>query len=200
MKPFSKYFEHTLLRPDTTEAEVVKLFQEALKYDLYGVCVDGCYLPHAWDHLEGSGIMIATVIGFPLGTMATSSKAAETWEALDDGAEEVDAMINVGALKDGRYDYVGGEIALLAEMCHKENSEFKIILETCLLTEDEIVKACDLAKRAKVDFIKTSTGFSTGGATVEAVKLIRETVGDDVKIKASGGIRTLDQAIALIEA
>ena len=200
MKPFNKYIEHTLLKADARESEAVKLFHEALKYDFYSVCVDGCYLPQAWEHLEGSGIMIATVIGFPLGTMASSSKAAEAWEALDDGAEEIDVMINVGALKDRRYDYIYGEMELLTQLCHKSNAVIKIILETCLLTREEIVKACELAKRAKVDFIKTSTGFSTGGATVNDVKLIKEVVGDEIKIKASGGIRSLDFAMELIEA
>ena len=200
MKPFNKYIEHTLLKPDARSAEAEKIFMDALKYDFCSVCVDGCYLPLAWEHLEGSGIMIATVIGFPLGTMASSSKAAEAWEALDDGAEELDVMINVGALKDGRYDYLSSEITLLSELCHKSNAVLKIILETCLLTKDEIIKGCEIAKMSGADYIKTSTGFSTGGATIEDVRLIKEVVGDSVKIKASGGIRTLDFALELINA
>ena len=199
-KPFNEYIEHTLLKPDAREAEAITLFHEALEYDFYSICVDGCYLPLAWKHLIGSGIMIATVVGFPLGTMASNSKAAEAWEALDDGAEEVDVMINVGALKDKRYDYLFGEITMLAKLCHKHNALLKVIIETCLLTKDEIAYACDIVMRAGADFIKTSSGFSTGGATVEDVKLIKEIVGDKVQIKASGGIRTLDFALELIDA
>lgn len=199
-KSFNKYFEHTLLKPDTMKKEVVNLFLEALKYDFHAVCVDGCYLPDAWKYLEGSGIMISTVTGFPLGTMDTHSKYGETYEAINDGAEEVDAMMNIGAIKEGRYDYINSEVTVLSKLCHERNVVFKIILETCLLTDDEIIKMCQISQKAGVDFIRTSTGFGSEGATVHAVNLIKDTVGDSVKIKASGGIRTLDHAIELINA
>ncbi len=200
MKEFSKYFDHTLLKPDASEKDAINLFKEALKYDFYGVCVDSCWLPLACRYLKDSSVSIVTVIGFPLGTSSTGAKAAEAKEALSGGADEIDAVINVGALKDGRYDYVTAELAALADICHESGAAFKIILETCLLTDDEIVTACRLAEKAGVDFVKTSTGFSTGGATKEAVSLIRKTVGNRMHVKASGGIRTLTDALAMIDA
>jgi len=199
-KQFNKYFEHTLLKTDTMEKEAINLFQEALKYDFHAVCVDGCFLATAWKYLRGSGIMISTVTGFPLGTMDTNSKYGETYDSIDDGAKEVDAMMNVGAIKEGRFDYVDSEIKALTNLCHEKNTIIKIIIETCSLTDAEIIKVCNMAKNAGVDFIRTSTGFGEEGATVHAVKLIKKTVGDAVKIKASGGIRTLDDAIELIKA
>ena len=199
-KDFNKYFENTSLKPDTIKGEVQKLFLDALKYNFRAVCVDGYHLPHAWKSLQGSGIMIATVSGFPLGTMGTNSKVAEVFEAVRDGAEEIDAMMNIAAIKDRRFDYIAGEITALTEVCHKEGAKLKIILETSLLTDDEIIKMCEIAMHSNVDFIRDSSGFSGVGATARTVKLIRDTVGDSMKIKASGGIRTLAQALELIEA
>lgn len=199
MKEFNKYFDHTLLKADASLDNVVKLFKDAVKYDFYSVCVDSCWLPLACEYLDGSCVKIVTVVGFPLGTSSTKAKCTETKIALSDGADEIDAVINVSALKDAQYEYIADELKQLADLCHASNAKFKIILETCLLTDDEIVKACEIAKNAGVDFIKTSTGFSTGGATCEAIKLIKKTVRNEMQIKASGGIRTLNDALKMIE-
>lgn len=203
MKPFNKYFEHELLRADATEEDAIQLFEEAKKYDFYSVCVDGCYLPLAWEHLEGSGIIIGTVIGFPLGTTTISTKSAELYEALEDGAEEVATTMNIGRLKDKKYDYLTTEISVLTGTCGEKKVTFGVMIEAGLLTDEEIVKACTLAKNAGVDLISTSTGFSArsgNASTPEVIRLIRETVGDGVKIEASGDIQTLEQVEALIEA
>ena len=200
MKPFNKYFEHELLRADATEADALELFNEALEYDMYSVCVDGCYLPLAKSMLDGTGVVIGTVIGFPLGTSTISTKAAELYEALDDGAQEIDAVINIGALKDGRDDYVFSEIKVLKGTCHQRNVAVGIMIEVGLLTEEEIVRACMIAKNVGISLVSTSSGFSPGAATPESIKLIRETVGDNIRVEASGGIETLEQAEALIEA
>lgn len=200
MKDFTKYLEHELLRADATEADAIRLFEEAKEYGMYSVCVDGCYVPLARKHLEGSGVVVGTVIGFPLGTVTVGTKAAELYEALEDGAQEVDTVLNIGALKDGKDDYVFSEISVLAGTCHKEDVKFGIMIEAGLLTEEEIVKACTIAKNAGVTLISTSSGFSPGVATPEIIKLIRKTVGENVRVEASAGIETLEQAEALIEA
>ncbi len=200
MKDFSKYFEHELLRADATEADAIRLFEEAKKYNMYSVCVDGCYIPLARKYLEGSGVVVGTVIGFPLGTVTVGTKAAELYEALEDGAQEVDTVLNIGALKDGKDDYVFSEISVLAGTCCNEDVKFGIMIEAGLLTEEEIVKACTISKNAGVTLISTSTGFSPGAATPELIKLIRETIGENVRVEASSGIETLEQAERLIEA
>lgn len=191
----NKYIDHTLLKPEATEAQILSLCDEALKYDFYSVCVNSCYVPTACEKLDGSNVKVAAVVGFPLGAMSTEAKVFEAREAVEAGAGEIDMVINIGAMKDGRYDYVRSEISALIDVCPL----LKVIIETCLLTDDEIVKACQLAVEAGADFVKTSTGFNTGGATEEAVKLMRETVGDKAKIKASGGIRTLADAQKFID-
>jgi len=191
----NKYIDHTLLKPEASEEQVLKLCDEALEYGFYSVCVNSCHVPLAVDKLSGSDVKVATVAGFPLGAMSTASKVFEAREAVEAGASEIDMVINVGALKEGRYEYVLHEIAALVDMCPC----LKVIIETCLLTDEEIVKACELVVQAGADFVKTSTGFSTGGATAEAVSLMRQTVGDKAKIKASGGIRTLADAKKFIE-
>lgn len=205
----NKYIDHTLLKPEASEAQILKLCDEALEYDFYSVCVNGCHVPTAVSKLEGSDVKVAAVVGFPLGAMSTAAKVFETREAVDAGAAEIDMVINIGALKEGRYEYVLHEIAALVDVCHgypllygepvEGGALLKVIIETCLLTDEEIVKACELAVEAGADFVKTSTGFSTGGATEEAVALMRRTVGDKAKIKASGGIRTLTDAKKFIE-
>ena len=206
----NKYIDHTLLKPEASEDQILKLCDEALKYGFYSVCVNSCHVPLAVDKLSGSDVKVAAVAGFPLGAMSTSSKVFEAREAVEAGASEIDMVINVGALKEGRYEYVLHEIAALVDVCHgyplaygdvatSGGALLKVITETCLLTDDEIVKACELAVQAGADFVKTSTGFSTGGATAEAVSLMRQTVGDKAKIKASGGIRTLADAKKFIE-
>ena len=191
----NKYIDHTLLKPEATEAQICALCDEALEYDFYSVCVNSCHVPLAVEKLSGSDVKVAAVAGFPLGAMSTSSKVFEAREAVEAGASEIDMVINVGALKEGRYEYVLHEIAALVDVCPC----LKVIIETCLLTDEEIVKACELVVQAGADFVKTSTGFSTGGATAEAVSLMRQTVGDKAKIKASGGIRTLADAKKFIE-
>lgn len=205
----NKYIDHTLLKPEASEEQILALCDEALEYGFYSVCVNSCYVPLAVEKLAGSDVKVAAVAGFPLGAMSTAAKVFEAREAVEAGASEIDMVINVGALKDGRYDYVLHEIAALVDVCHGYplaygdvsggDAVLKVIIETCLLTDEEIVKACELAVQAGADFVKTSTGFSTGGATAEAVVLMRETVGDKAKIKASGGIRTLADAKQFIE-
>ncbi len=200
MKPFNKYFEYELLRADATEADALNLFTEALEYDLYSICVDGCYLPLAKSILEDKDVIIGTVIGFPLGTVTISTKAAELYEALEDGAQEIDAVINIGALKDGKDDYVFSEIKVLVGTCYRRNVAFGIMIEVGLLTEEEIIRACKIAKNVGISLVSTSSGFSPDAATPEVIRLIRETVGDDIRVEASGGIETLEQAEALIAA
>lgn len=205
----NKYIDHTLLKPEATEAQIVALCDEALKYDFYSVCVNGCYVRTACKRLMESDIKVAAVVGFPLGAMSTHAKVCEAREALENGASEIDAVINVGALKDGRYDYVLRELSALSDVCHghtvaygqpsESGALLKVIIEACLLTDDEIIRACRLAVKAGADFVKTSTGFSTGGATESAVELMRDTIGGKAKIKASGGIRTLADALKFIE-
>lgn len=204
----NKYIDHTLLKPEATEAQICALCDEALEYDFYSVCVNSCHVPLAVERLAGSDVKVAAVAGFPLGAMSTSAKVFEAREAVKAGASEIDMVINVGALKEGRYEYVLHEIAALVDVCHgypltygdsASGALLKVIIETCLLTDKEIVKACQLAVRAGADFVKTSTGFSIGGATPEAVVLMREAVGNKAKIKASGGIRTLADAEKFIE-
>lgn len=189
MKPLNRYFDHTNLKPTASEADIIKLCSEAKKYDFYAVCVHGCYVPLAVKELEGTGIKVATVAGFPLGMNSTETKKTEIENACRQGADEVDMVINIAALKEGRYDYVKGEIteAIAAASPHK--AIIKAILETCLLTDEEIQAACHLAIEAGAAYVKTSTGFSTGGATPHAMALIKKTVGDKILIKASGGIR-----------
>lgn len=189
MKPLNKYFDHTNLKPTATTEDIIKLCDEAKKYEFYAVCVHGCYVPLAAKELEGTDIKIASVIGFPLGMAATDVKKYETLNACESGANEIDMVINIGALKEGRYDYVKDEIIEIVDTAAVHKAIVKAILETCLLTDEEIVKACQLAIEAGAAYVKTSTGFSKEGATPHSVALIKETVGDKILIKASGGIR-----------
>ncbi len=195
----SKYFDHTILKPDATEAAVVKVCAEALEYGFASVCVNPYYTRFVAGKLAGSDVKVCTVVGFPLGMTTTAVKVMETKAAIADGAQEIDMVINVGALKDKKYDYVKDEIRALKEACGP-NLILKVILETCLLTKEEIEKACTLAKAAGADFVKTSTGFSSGGAKAEDVALMRKTVGQETGVKASGGIHTAEGAKAMIDA
>ena len=192
---FQKFFDHTLLKPDATREEILKLCRDAAQYDFASVCVNGCHVRFAVDKLK-----VAAVTGFPLGAMSTKTKSFETKNALENGASEIDTVINIGALKDGRFDYIQQELIILSTLCHRNRAILKVILETGLLTEKEIRTACILAERSGADFVKTSTGFNGPGATVEAVKLMKRVTGPSMKIKASGGIRTLEDARAMIEA
>ena len=195
----TSYFDHTILKAEATEAQVAKICEEALAYKFASVCVNQYYTRFVAEKLKGSGVKTCTVVGFPLGMSDTRVKAFETKAAIEDGAEEVDMVINVGALKDGKYDYVREDIRTLKEVCGKDII-LKVIIETCLLTDEEKVKACELAAEAGADFVKTSTGFSTGGAKTEDVALMRGTVGLKLGVKASGGIHTAEEAQAMIDA
>lgn len=195
---FNKYIDHTLLKQDATPEQIIKLCEEAKQFDFMSVCVNPAYVPLAASMLEGSDVKVCTVIGFPLGMNLTRTKVDEAKLAIREGASEIDMVINVGMLKSGNYDYVKEEIKLLKETAGK--LILKVIIETCLLTDDEIIAVCKLAKEAGADFVKTSTGFSSGGATIHAVKLMRETVGPEMGVKASGGIRTREDMLAMVDA
>ena len=195
---YNKLIDHTLLKQDATPEQIVKLCQEAKEFDFMSVCVNPAYVPLAAECLAGTGVKVCTVIGFPLGMNLTRTKVEEAELCIAQGADEIDMVINVGMLKAGHDDYVREEIKLLKEVAGK--LVLKVIIETCLLTDEEKVRACQLAKEAGADFVKTSTGFSTGGATVHDVKLMRETVGPEMGVKASGGVRTHEDLIAMVEA
>lgn len=192
--------DHTLLKADATAEQVDRICDEALRYRFASVCVNGTWVKRCAEILAGSGVLVCTVVGFPLGASAPEVKAYEAQRAIEDGACEVDMVLNVGALKSGDDDFVRRDIAGLAEVCHRLGARLKVILETCLLSDQEKVRACELAKRAGADFVKTSTGFSTGGATLEDVALMRRTVGPGMGIKASGGVRDSESARAMLQA
>ncbi|MCF0145623.1 MAG: deoxyribose-phosphate aldolase [Eubacterium sp.] len=198
-KSLAKYIDHTLLKANATEAQVIKLCQEARDNQFMSVCVNTCYVPLCAKMLANSGVKVCCVVGFPLGAMSTAGKVAEAVDAIKNGATEVDMVINVGAIKSGNWHFVKDDIEALAMAC-RGKALLKVIIETCLLTDEEKVKACTVSKLAGADFVKTSTGFSTGGATVEDIRLMRQTVGPDMGVKASGGVRTYEDAIAMIEA
>ncbi len=200
MKPLNKYMDHTLLKADATDEDIKKLCREALDYGFYAVCVNSCHVPLVSRLLAGSDVKIAAVVDFPLGAAITDSKACETEMAVSLGADEIDMVINIGALKEKRYDFVRDDIEAVVKVAAKKGAIVKVILETCLLTDEEIVTACQLAKDAGAAFVKTSTGFSTAGATVHHVRLMKDTVGDAMQVKASGGIRDKAAALAMIEA
>ncbi len=194
----NKYFDHTILKPDARKEDVIKICKEAINYKFKSVCVNSSFAKLVKKELEGSGVDLTIVVGFPLGAMSTEAKEFETKYAVDNGADEIDMVINISALKDKDYGYLEEEIGKLKEVCGQKI--LKVIIETCLLTDDEKVKVCQIAKKAGADFVKTSTGFSTAGAKVEDVRLMRETVGEDMGVKASGGIRTLEDVEKFIEA
>ena len=195
------YIEHTLLKPDAKKEELIKLFNEAKEHNFLGVCVNPCFVAFAKEQLKDSGVKIVNVIGFPLGANRSDVKAYEAKKAIEDGADEIDMVINISKLKDGFFDYVRQDIIAVREAC--QGHVLKVILETDLLTPDEIRKACEICIEAKADLVKTSTGFVKGGvgAKVEDVKLMHDTVAPHgLKVKASGGIRDYDKAFALIRA
>lgn len=191
--------DHTLLKQNATKDQIEKLCEEANTYTFASVCVNPTWVELSAKLLQDSPVKVCTVIGFPLGASTTEVKAFETNNAIENGAEEIDMVINVGALKDADYDFIQKDIAAVVEAA-KGKAIVKVILETCLLTNEEIVKASEISKAAGADFVKTSTGFSTGGATVEAVKLMRDTVGQDLGVKASGGVRSLEDLQAMVDA
>lgn len=194
----AKYIDHTLLKPEATREQVKTLCEEAAEHDFASVCVNPTWVGYANELLANSVSKVCTVIGFPLGANTTDTKVFEAKDAISRGANEVDMVINIGALKSKEFDLVQADIAAVVEASHP-NAIVKVIIETCLLSDDEIVKACDLSVAAGADFVKTSTGFSTGGATFEAVKLMKDTVGDNALVKASGGVRSKEDALKMIE-
>lgn len=195
----NKYIDHTLLKPDAIEEEIKALCEEAAEYNFMSVCVQPYWVKKAEAFLTGTDVKVCTVIGFPHGANTQEVKTYEAKQAVQNGAKEVDMVINIGAMKDGDYETVKSEISSIAEAV-KGQAILKVILETSLLNTEEKEQACLLAKEAGADFVKTSTGFSTGGATLEDVKLMRETVGPDMGVKASGGVRTYQDALNFIEA
>lgn len=194
-----KMIDHTLLKPEATEEMVENLCNEALQYGFAAVCVNPYFVRKCKDLLKDSDVKVATVIGFPLGANTKEVKAFETKDAINNGAQEIDMVINIGALKNKDYGIVKEDIKAVVEAA-KGEAIVKVIIETSLLTEEEKTKACQLSMEAGADFVKTSTGFSTGGATVEDVKLMKSIVGDKLEIKASGGVRDLDTAKKMIDA
>ena len=194
----AKMIDHTILKPEADKASIEKLCKEALEYNFASVCINPTNVELAAKLLKGSEVKVCTVIGFPLGANTMEVKAFETKDAIAKGADEVDMVINIGRLKDKDYEYVEKDIKAVVDAADNK-ALTKVIIETCLLTEEEKVKACELAKKAGADFVKTSTGFSTGGATPEDIKLMRETVGPDMGVKASGGVRSIEDAEAVIK-
>ena len=194
----ARMIDHTLLKPDATEAEVIKLCEEARKYHFASVCVNPVFVPLCSSLLKGSDVKVCTVIGFPLGATTTEVKRLEAEQAIANGATEIDMVINIGKLKSGKTDYVFNDVRQVVLAAKKSLAVCKVILETALLTDEEKVKACLICKDAGADFVKTSTGFSKGGATVGDVALMRLVVGSAIGVKASGGIRTKEDAAAMI--
>ncbi|HFI0447258.1 TPA: deoxyribose-phosphate aldolase [Streptococcus suis] len=194
----NKYIDHTILKPETTQEQVEKILSEAKEYDFASVCVNPTWVSLAAESLKDSDVKVCTVIGFPLGANTSAVKAFETKDAIANGADEIDMVINVGALKAGNDTLVLDDIKAVVDA--SGDKLVKVIIETCLLTDDEKVRACQLSKEAGADYVKTSTGFSTGGATVADVALMRKTVGPDMGVKASGGARSYEDAIAFINA
>lgn len=191
--------DHTMLKADASKTVIERYCKEAVEYGFASVCVNSFHVPFVSERLKGTGVKTCCVVGFPLGAMLTEAKAQEAGLAVASGAQEVDMVINIGALKDGDYETVQADIAAVREATGKDNI-LKVIIETCLLTDEEKVKACELSVAAGADFVKTSTGFSTGGATAEDVALMKKTVAGRALVKASGGIRTHEDAVRLIEA
>lgn len=195
----NRMIDHTILKPEATEAAVQKIIDEAKEYNFFSVCINPCWVAFASEQLADTDVAVCTVIGFPLGANTPEVKAYEAADAIKNGANEVDMVINIGALKSQQYDYVRQDIQGVVDAA-KGKALVKVIIETALLTDEEKVKACELAVKAGTDYVKTSTGFGTGGSTPADIKLMRETVGENIGVKASGGVRTAEDAKAVIEA
>ncbi|NKF06984.1 deoxyribose-phosphate aldolase [Clostridium gasigenes] len=194
----AKMIDHTILKPEATESEIMKLCKEALEYGFASVCINPSMVKKAAIILEGSEVKVCTVIGFPLGATTTEVKVFETKQTIENGATEVDMVINIGKLKENNLEYVKNDIAAVVNAA-KGKALTKVIIESCLLTDEEKVKVCAIAKEVGADFVKTSTGFSSGGATKEDIRLMRQTVGPDMGVKASGGVRSNEEAMIMIE-
>ena len=198
MQNINRLIDHTILKPEASIDDIRKLCIEAKEYNFYSVCVNSAYVNVAYNFLLHSDVKVCSVVGFPLGAMIKEAKAYEAKFAVDSGAEEIDMVINIGLLKSGKIDLFERDIKKVREAC--KASVLKVIIETCLLDDKEKILACKIAKEYGADFVKTSTGFSTGGATEHDVELMRKTVGDKMGVKASGGIKTYEDAIKMINA
>ena len=198
MENLSEYIDHTMLKADASQAEIIKLCQEAKQYDFYSVCINPNFVELAAKELKDSSVKVCTVIGFPLGASTSNTKAFETKDAIEKGATEVDMVINISKLKDKKDKEVLEDIIAVVDSSNGK-ALVKVIIETCLLTDEEKERACLLSKQAGANFVKTSTGFSTGGATKQDIALMRKTVGEKIGVKASGGVRTYEDAVTMIE-
>lgn len=196
---YAKLIDHTILKPQATIQDVDNLCREAAECGFCSVCVNSSFVYYCAEKLKDTDVKVCTVVGFPLGAMSTDGKVAETLAAVQDGADEIDMVVHIGMIKSGNWDYVKEDIAAVVSAAG-EGVTVKVILEMCLLTEEEKIRACEICKEAGADFVKTSTGFSTGGATVEDVRLMRNVVGSKMGVKAAGGIRTLEDVRAMVEA
>lgn len=195
---YAKFIDHTLLKPESTRQQIDQIIDEAKEYNFKSICVNPTHVKYAAEQLNDSGVLVCTVIGFPLGATTTATKIFETEDAIKNGASEIDMVINIGALKDGRFEDVQKDIEGVVGAANGKT--VKVIIETVLLSDEEKVKASELAKAAGADFVKTSTGFAGGGATPEDVKLMKDTVGDELEVKASGGVRSLEDFNKMIDA
>lgn len=197
-KPLNKYIDHTLLKADSTQKQIQTLCEEAIRYDFMSVCVNTTWTRFCAEQLKDSTVLVCNVVGFPLGANSTQAKAFETEQALNDGADEFDMVMNIGALKDQNYELVTRDIEAVVEAAHGKT--VKVILETCLLSDEEIVKACECCVKAKAHFVKTSTGFSTAGANPRVVALMKNCVGDHALVKAAGGVKCYEDMLEMIQA
>ncbi|WP_145467598.1 deoxyribose-phosphate aldolase [Staphylococcus pettenkoferi] len=195
---YAKYIDHTLLKPDATTQQIDQLINEAKAYQFKSICIHPGHVRHAAEKLGDSDVLICTVIGFPLGATSTETKVFETEDAIKNGAQEIDMVLNIGALKEQDYERVEADISAVVQAANHKT--VKVIIETCLLTDEEKVKACELSQSAGADFVKTSTGFAGGGATTHDVQLMKETVGQAMEVKSSGGVRTADDFLQMLEA
>ena len=195
---YNKMIDHTVLKADTPLETVKRICDEAMEYGFASVCINPCHVAYCADYLKDSNVNVCTVIGFPLGANTSAVKAFETKDAIANGADEIDMVMNIGALKDKNYDLVRDDVKAVVEAAN--GTLVKVILETCLLTEDEIKKACELCVEAKADYVKTSTGFSTRGATIEDVRIMKEAVHGKAKVKAAGGVRTPEDMVKIVAA
>lgn len=195
---YNKMIDHTVLKADTPLETVKRICDEAMEYGFASVCINPCHVAYCADYLKDSDVNVCTVIGFPLGANTSAVKAFETKDAIANGADEIDMVMNIGALKDKNYDLVRDDVKAVVESAN--GTLVKVILETCLLTEDEIKKACELCVEAKADYVKTSTGFSTRGATIEDVRIMKEAVHGKAKVKAAGGVRTPEDMVKIVAA
>lgn len=195
---YNKMIDHTVLKADTPLETIKRICDEAMEYGFASVCINPCHVAYCADYLKDSDVNVCTVIGFPLGANTSAVKAFETKDAIANGADEIDMVMNIGALKDKNYDLVRDDVKAVVEAAN--GTLVKVILETCLLTEDEIKKACELCVEAKTDYVKTSTGFSTRGATIEDVRIMKEAVHGKAKVKAAGGVRTPEDMVKIVAA